>query len=86
MKIRPFLSLLALALVVPVVASAIDVPVPARTGRVRFDKNTGEIVRICTPGIQPRDSSFSTPVVEELTACLRSSHARSSRRSSDPRG
>lgn len=43
MKIRPFLSLLALALTVPVVASAIDVPVPGRTGRVRFDKNTGDL-------------------------------------------
>jgi outer membrane protein assembly factor BamB len=37
---------------------------PARDRFYAFDKNSGEIVWVSEPGIAPKDSSFSTPVVE----------------------
>ena len=37
---------------------------PARDRFYGFDKLTGDIVWVSTPGIRPRDSSYSTPVVE----------------------
>lgn len=38
-----FLALVASVLFLPMAAYAIDVPVPGRTGRVRFDKKTGDL-------------------------------------------
>ena len=37
---------------------------PPRDRFYAFDKRTGKHVWACTPGIQPKDSSFSTPIVE----------------------
>lgn len=37
---------------------------PARDRFLGFDKVTGEILWISTPGVQPKDSSFSTPILE----------------------
>ncbi len=37
---------------------------PARDRFYAFDKNSGDIVWVSEPGIAPKDSSFSTPVVE----------------------
>ncbi|CAN5504646.1 PQQ-like beta-propeller repeat protein [soil metagenome] len=37
---------------------------PARDRFLAFDKRTGENVWISTPGVEPQDSSFSTPVLE----------------------
>lgn len=36
---------------------------PARDRFYAFDKHTGETVWICTPGIEPKDSSFSPPFI-----------------------
>lgn len=35
---------------------------PARDRFYAFDKSSGELVWSCTPGVAPKDSSFSTPV------------------------
>jgi len=37
---------------------------PARDRFYAFDKRTGDIVWVSEPGIAPKDSSFSTPIVE----------------------
>ncbi len=37
---------------------------PARDRFMAFDKLTGELLWISTPGVAPKDSSFSTPLVE----------------------
>lgn len=37
---------------------------PARDRFMAFDKVSGELLWISTPGVQPKDSSFSTPFVE----------------------
>ena len=37
---------------------------PARDRFYAFDKTSGDIVWISEPGIAPKDSSFSTPIVE----------------------
>ena len=39
---------------------------PARNRFYAFDKLTGELVWFCTPGIEPLDSSFATPVFGNL--------------------
>ena len=38
---------------------------PARDRFYAFDKRTGEVVWGCTPGVGPKDSSFSHPVLED---------------------
>lgn len=38
---------------------------PARDRFYAFDKETGEVLWGCTPGVGPKDSSFSHPVLEE---------------------
>ncbi|MEM9399142.1 MAG: PQQ-binding-like beta-propeller repeat protein [Verrucomicrobiota bacterium] len=39
---------------------------PARDRFYAFDKNNGELLWIATPGLQPIDSSFSTPLLHDL--------------------
>ena len=39
---------------------------PARNRFYAFDKRTGELVWFCTPGIEPLDSTFATPVFGNL--------------------
>ena len=39
---------------------------PARNRFYAFDKRTGELVWFCTPGIEPLDSTFATPVFGDL--------------------
>lgn len=38
---------------------------PARDRFYAFDKETGDVVWGCTPGVEPKDSSFSHPVLED---------------------
>lgn len=65
MKTRLVSSLLALVLAltlaVPFAALAIDVPVPGRTGRVRFDKNTGILKVSESKSRPPRGTTFTLP-------------------------
>ncbi len=61
MNLRPFVSVLALALVVPFTAAAVDVPVPGRTGRVRYDKNTGVLKVSESKSKPPKGTSFPLP-------------------------
>ena len=39
---------------------------PARNRFYAFDKRTGELAWFCTPGIEPLDSTFATPVFGDL--------------------
>ena len=39
---------------------------PARDRFYAFDKKSGELIWISTPGVQPIDSSFSTPIFHDL--------------------
>lgn len=39
---------------------------PARDRFFAFDKQTGELIWVCTPGITPKDSSFSPPLLHDV--------------------